>query len=408
MKRNWKKAMASLLVLLLIATLSFGCGGEDEGKVVITVGELTDLTGPGSPAVITIHYVIEDIARYYNEKNLIPGVKIKVASYDTKFDPAREVAGYEWLKSRGAEVVICLFPGTGEVLKPFAERDKVVIATCGMTLPQLDPPAWNFGFSCTQPWAMKTIMGWISNEQWDYSEGIIPKIGFAAWSEPGGINVDRAMREYIEDNPGSFDYVGSFFAPVGAVSWSTEVEKVKGCDFVNTYGFPMGNIMKEFQTKGYSATFIDAIGMGAYTGYLVDMLGWEALDGNLTANTSILWDESTPIVDLVYELLDRYRAEQAEDIIYAGLGYVGAAHQVMGMFEVLQQAVERVGAKNFDGQAYYDAAINYKTTSPLWEGYPEWSFGETKRYLIDHIVVDEFQADVQDLVRVSEWLPLVK
>lgn len=29
MNHSWKKAMASFLVLVLIATLSFGCGEED-------------------------------------------------------------------------------------------------------------------------------------------------------------------------------------------------------------------------------------------------------------------------------------------------------------------------------------------------------------------------------------------
>ena len=107
------------------------------------------------------------------------------------------------------------------------------------------------------------------------------------------------------------------------------------------------------------------------------------------------------------QLLYKYRPDEAEDIIYTGVGYVGAGHQVIAIFEILRQAIEEVGAENFDGQAFYNAALEYETTSPIWEDYPVWSFSETKRYLVDHIVVDEFDAEAQDLVRITDWLPLV-
>jgi len=407
-KPRWiKGVIASFLVLALLAIPGLGCAEDEEG-VVITIGELTDFTGPGAPACITIHYVIQDIARYYNDNNLIPGVKIKIAGYDTKFEAGREVPGYEWVKGQGAEVVICLFPGTGEVLKPFAERDKVVVATCVMTLPQLDPPAWNFGFSNTQFYAMKTLMKWIHEEHWDYSEGIIPKIGSAAWGDPGGITVERAMREYIQDNPGQFEYVSSHLAPVGTATWTGEAEQLKDCDYLNLYAFMIGAFLKEYQARGYEATVIEAMTMGPYQGYFVDMLGWDALDGSLTVTASLGWNESFNMVDLMNQLLHQYRPDEGEEIISTGTGYVGAGHQVIPIFEILQQAIEEVGAENFDGQAFYNAALKYETTSPIWEGYPVWSFSETKRYLVDHIVVDEFDAEAQEVVRITEWLPIIK
>ena len=71
----------------------------------------------------------------------------------------------------------------------------------------------------------------------------------------------------------------------------------------------------------------------------------------------------------------------------------------------MKQATEEVGAENFDGQAFYDAAVKYKTA---WEGYPEWGFGETKRYLINDVQIFEWSAEADDLVRVSDWMPIVK
>ena len=65
-----------------------------------------------------------------------------------------------------------------------------------------------------------------------------------------------------------------------------------------------------------------------------------------------------------------------------------------------------MGAENFNGQAYYDAAISYKTTSSLWEGYPEFSLSQTRRKLMDHAVITQFKGgDVKDYVTISGWLP---
>ena len=78
----------------------------------------------------------------------------------------------------------------------------------------------------------------------------------------------------------------------------------------------------------------------------------------------------------------------------------------IGIMEALRKAVEDVGAENFNGQAFYDSTENYSTAlSPIWEGYPEWSFSQTKHWLMDDTVIVEFQASVQDLVTISDWLP---
>jgi len=409
MKCKCKASVVFLLVLVLLVPLSLSCGGGGGGGkgVTITIGQLTDFTGPGAPAVKTITYITQDIARYYNDENLIPGVKVKIAAYDTQFNSSRIIPGYEWCKDQGAKVVITLFPGDPEVLKPFAERDKVVVAAMGATPPLFEPPGWVFGFSNTNPWAMKTLLQWVSGNVWDYGQGI-PKLGLASWSEPGAVNTDTAIKEYMQNYPGKFDYLGAYLAPVGTMAFKGEVERLKDCDYVTSYGMPAGYFLRDLRATGSKARMIDSSGIGSYRGFFVDLLGWESLDGTLTANQSILWNESTPIVDLVTKLLYQYRPSQADEIIYAGLGYVGAAHQVIAILEVLQQGVKNVGAENFNGQAFFDAAINYKTTSPMWEGYPQWGFSQTKRYLVDHHVIYEFSAKAKDLVRITDWLPMVK
>lgn len=78
MKCKCKMAVAFLLVLALLVPLSFGCGGAGKGVKTIHIGELTDFTGSAAPALKNITYATEDVARCYNDNNLIPGVKVKV------------------------------------------------------------------------------------------------------------------------------------------------------------------------------------------------------------------------------------------------------------------------------------------------------------------------------------------
>jgi len=404
MNHIWKRVVASLLALALIATLCVSCGGPSDEGVTVIIGQVTDVTGPGAPALIPISYVIDDLVRYSNEEGLLSGAKAKVVTYSTGFDPARDVPGYEWARQRGAEVVIAALPQTGEILKSFAGRDKVPLVTLSTTRNIVEPPEWAFAFNCLTSDEVRTLIDWISEEQWDYGQGK-PKLGLVGWTDPLHLELEQVMGKYCQDNPGKFEWVGASLAPVGTMTWSGEIESLKGCDYIAT-GLGFNTFFKEFDAKGYTTTFIGPSVLPAYVGFYVDMFGWEPpLDGWLTTGVCTWWNEPGPLVDLAKELLNRYRSGQAEEIIYAGSGYLGVLHNMYAFLQILKKAIEDVGAENFDGQAFYNAAVQFRTA---WEGYPEWSFTETKRYLIDDVQIFEWKASDRDLVRVSEWLPLVK
>jgi len=77
---------------------------------------------------------------------------------------------------------------------------------------------------------------------------------------------------------------------------------------------------------------------------------------------------------------------------------------MVSILEILRNAIEKVGVENFDGQAFYDAALKNKTSGPTWEGYPEWGYGESDRVLISDVQMYEWRAEVKDVVRISDWL----
>ena len=409
MNCKWKRAMASFLVLALTAIPCLSCGDENGGvKLTITIGEITDLTGPASPAIITLHYALEDMVRRYNEEEIIPGVKLKIVSWDTKYDAARQVPGYDWVRGKGAKLIISVTPDTGVYLKPFADRDEFPLFNLSTDVGMLEPPGWVFTMSTPISWGLVTLMDWVRENHWDDDQGT-PKIGLVGWAENVIVSINADIEEYLEKHPGEWEYAGVRTAPFGTVAWSGEVDALKDCDYVCAYGFPAGAIINEFHERGHSPVFLDSMTGSAYRGFLMDLVGFPGLDGMLSANISLYRDQTTPMVEQAKEILDSYRPGEAEEIIDAGFSYIGGWHNLTAAFQILHQAIDAVGAENLSSQAIYDAAVNYKATGAIWEGYPEWSFSPTKRYLIDHVTIYEFQEAADDMVRITDyWIPLVK
>ncbi|TET87313.1 MAG: ABC transporter substrate-binding protein, partial [Dehalococcoidia bacterium] len=258
MNHKGKIAMACFMVVALLATLCFGCAEkEEEGKVTITIGHITDMTGPASPAYRAVTFALEDLVRYFNEEDLIPGVKIDIVTYDTGYNPARDIPGYDWCRDRGAKVIYGALP-SAVVLKPFAARDEIPIVTLAVSKDMIDPPGWMFAMNAPVSYQVKAFLKWISEEHWDWQTKGPTKIGSAGWEEPYHGEITKAIREYAEAHQEQFDYVGGYLVPMGTPTWAGEVEKLRGCDYVwiPSTGVDTVGFAREFRAKGGRATFI--------------------------------------------------------------------------------------------------------------------------------------------------------
>jgi hypothetical protein len=407
MNHSWKTAITSFLVFTLLATLCFACAEkEEEGKVTITIGEITDLTGPASPALLSVHYVTMDLVDYYNEEDLIPGVKLELVTYDCAYNPARDIPGYEWVRGRGAKIIFAPIYSTAEILKYFAEQDKVPVVTSSPTELILEPPGWVFALGATFADQMRTVLKWIGENHWDYTaEGRVPKVGYVGWQQAASVDIAQAMREYCQAHPDKFEWGSSCLPPVGTMSFIGEAEKLKGCDYIGVFAYTPGFFIRDFQAKGYDATFISEASAGAYKGFFVDLVGWEGVDGLLSSTTQGWVSDPYPKLDLAKEILGQNHPAEADDLIRAGTGYVCGFVTFSIFFEMIRNAVAEVGAENFDGQAFYDASLDFEVQ---YDGFPRWYFTETDRSCVHDVAIYEWSAAVEDQVRRSDWLPLVE
>ncbi len=408
MKHYFRMGVAALLILaLLLVTPLLGCGDEDEEgeRRTITIGMLTDLTGPAGPALVPLLWAFQDQIKYINEEYPIPGVQLEVITYDTKMDAARGIPGYEWLKEQGSEVIVTIFDYDAATLKPFAERDKIPLVSLIVSEPLLEPPGWVFCINSAMPLQLVTVLKWIG-EQGDSSEEVL-KIGCIAPFAGAGIEAEEKLREYCQDHPERFDYVEGFLVPFATMSWPGETEKLEDCDwiaFAGATGMNIASFVEQYRDKGYEAKFFGQEAVASFWGYVTDKVGFEALDGSVFWVGAAWWSDPYPVVDFIKGLLHDYHQGEADKIMRESIGYIGGGVQMYFFLQLLQQAIEEVGAENFDGQAFYDTAVNFETTM---EGLEEWDFSATKRYCQNHGRIHEVNAATEDLEIVGDWVLLL-
>jgi hypothetical protein len=428
MSRRWKVIMGCFMVLALLATFSFSCGGgKAEGKVTIVIGNMTDLTGVAAPALAPMTDALHDVVDEINAGlapgvQLPAGVQLKVVDYNTAFDPTRFVPGYEWLKEQGAQVIVSVFNDCSETLKPLAAADKVAILGMATTIPMIDPPGWVFGFSAPTRWGIKLMLEWIA-DQWEadgkYETVGKPTIATVGWNDAWGTDNKEGAEEYCAAHPDEFDYVGSYMAPVGTLTWSGEVSKTLNVDYVQTAAngaLMPATFWAQYKQAGGTGINFDTESLSAYKGYITEYCGWPAWDGKLNVQAWGWWNlpdkypgEWTE-VKYIKDVLYKYHSKaEADEFFNAGMGYLGGgAMQLFALQTVvaaINATVEETGsAENFDGQAYYDTAINYMAD---WAGAMR-GFTSDRRYAVDEMIVLRWDAAAEDLTMISDgWLSLV-
>lgn len=228
------KKLATLLVPFLASGLilnSIACdsGGEEttstpliqpsstittEPQVIpepveITIGNYSDKTGPAANAHSTIDMALEDMVRYYNEDELIPGVRFSVISFDSQTDASNDIPGYEWLKEHGADVFWTPMPSAPITLKPRVDKDMLALFTLAPHREAVEPPGYVFGVGSTLlEHHSYALLKWIAENDPDFPGDRPARIGGAGWSTGYMEAALKGAREYAQAHPEQYDWEG--------------------------------------------------------------------------------------------------------------------------------------------------------------------------------------------------------
>ena len=411
-----------IAIILLLLSLSIGCTTSEEPSpspqvqpshttetslvedVVFTIGNLSDLTGVSSNAMVYINMALDDLVEYYNENNLIPGVKLKVVTYDGQMDPARDIPGYEWLRGKGADFIFTPIPATPVTLKSRVDTEEVVLFAMAADKDEILPPGYVFNLGTVPQYDGYTSLKWIAENDWDFKTKGPAKVGGADWDNAHGSALFAAMEEYCSAHPDQFEWEGGYVNHF-SFNWGTEVEALRDCDYVYP-GIIMQSFVKQYREAGYTeAKFIGSDTQAAFFGMVDDAELWDEIDGMLFLKFSRWWNEECEIVNLAKQLLYENHPDEAEKIISSGVGYL-AMNQMYAVLSIIADAAEVVGPQNLDSQALYDTATSFILTT---DGVQRLSCGEEKRDAVDAYAMYEARATEEDIFRLhDEWYPTAR
>ncbi len=368
---------------------------EPVEDVVITIGNLTDLTGVSANVQEILLMGMNDLIRYYNDENLIPGVELKVVSYDGQMDPSRDVSGYEWLKQQGANLIYTTVPHVGVTLNSRVNEDKIVLFTPSVALEELEPPGYVFNLGHIPSFDAWTLLKWIADNDWDYQTKGPAKIGAAAWDDPSSVRLFDAFEEYCETHPDQFEWIGGHLAPMATFGWGPEIEALKDCDYVYPPTIPT-TFVRDYRNAGYDAKFACNDSQSVFSNMFDDAGIWDEMDGTVFLRTVRWWTQEGELIDLVKEILHRYHsADEAASIRENDPAYLALSSSPRLVLEMIRSAVKTVGPDNFNSQTLYEAAESY---SFIQEGIERYSLSSTKRFAINYGTFVEASGADKDLV----------
>ena len=415
------KVMNSTLVFVLIAllTLVSACNDNDDGTqnpqgkpvstqeatqeppatpqkqedVVITIGSLTDLTGVASNALYYIDMALDDVVKFYNEENLIPGVKLEVIKYDTYYDYSRFLPGYEWLREKGADVILNFLPPGAPMLKPKANKDKcpVFTMTANVEPGELDG-SYVYCLAIAPTYEAYTILDWIANNDPDFPQDRPARIGGYAYAESYSNVLYKAAKEYCKEHPDQYEWEIDFLTDF-KFTFDAEIEELKDCDYVFTPAPPMA-FTKAYRLGGGKAKFlwteVHTAFAGMYNKEKLDL--WDGMDGSYFILSSGWYnDENDPVVEMINSVLNENHAEgEVEEILTSGGGYRTAMRADM-LCEIIKETVESVGAENFNTEALAQTANSWSFSYGDIENFCD--FTETKRFSQNYYMMYEVQVD---------------
>lgn len=349
--------LALALIVLLTMSGVAGCGkGKEAGVKEIRLGLLTDFTGAAAYAVKHHGDSFMDYFRWAEEKDPIPGVSIKVLTYDTRSDYGRVVPGYMWLKGQGT---ILMHPVSGDDMAMLEDRftsDGIVTVNSYLSERFLHDD-WTYCLGLSQEEEGEVFMQWIMNT-WDYAgKGRPPRIGHQGWNRESSLLYQAGMDRILTAYPDKFQWVATERSPVGTSAWAIEISRMKSCDYVfmTMVGAMLSSFMKEARSRGYDGSFASgSIALPGFWGLIMGNVPADNLHDSYFLHCVPFWSDDIPYINSCKEAILRYHASDAEERMLA-TGPLAAWGTAMYVYQAIRGAVEKVGAANVDGVALRDA-----------------------------------------------------
>ncbi len=370
-------------------------------RILVTIGNLTDTTGPSSGAQSVINMALEDMVSYHNEQNVDSAFQVKTINYDTRLDPSRYIVGYEWLIENGADLIVTSVPGVAESTRSRADEDGIVVFTFPPSKKALQPPGYAFcpvtTYNDDQAY---TALKWIAENHPDFPQDRPARIGGAAWNEPYMHTALEGAQTYCNENPDKYEWVGKFITDF-SFTWDAEVEALKDCDYIIPPQI-MNSFVDQYTAEGYSTTFVGIEAQMAFLNLIDKYDLWQSIDGMILFRTTPWWTDECADTVFAQQLLMEYHPEEAESIIGSGSGYLSVfPHRVV--FAIIEEAITAGGGDYFDSELLYETAQSFSFDI----GGALHTYTETKRTSANYVRAYQVDAASENVYQAGpNWYPI--
>ncbi|MCX5998763.1 MAG: ABC transporter substrate-binding protein [Chloroflexi bacterium] len=304
------KAAVLVVVVCLIAGVPalIGCGQEKTTSEIV-IGYMGDLTGPAAFGIKQVYDTVSAYLEMVQDQGVLPGVKTRLVSYDTRGDASRVAFGYLWLRDQGARLMIIPSPAEAEAVGTKPQSDGIALVGAPTSMGMLDCP-WYHGFYGPPYGNVQVLMLWASGKWQSQGQQGKPKVGLVSYS---GIDFYEEMLDgalaTVALYPDKFDWVSGEMSPKGTMTWSIEIGRLMKCDYIvmGLTGAPLAAFIKEARTRGYSGKFIGPVeSFGGYWSLLKSAVPKDQLDGIVMGLYCPWWNDDVPFINECRERVVTY------------------------------------------------------------------------------------------------------
>lgn len=248
-------------VLLCLAALAIGCGGDDDGGgggggEPIRIGGIFDLSGPTSDVGVAYADGIKDRVEQLNAEGGVEGRKIELISDDYAYEVPQAEQLYSRLKSE--QVVGIQGWGTGdtEALSPRITQDKIPYLSASYSENVADPAEtpYNFVPGMTYSDQMRAVLDYVAEDA-----GGATEVAVFHNDSPFGESPLEDGREHIKDQGYDIGYE-TYAMPAEATDYASELSQAKrqGAEYIviQNVATPSAQLAKDVQRQGLDAQII--------------------------------------------------------------------------------------------------------------------------------------------------------
>jgi hypothetical protein len=404
MRSRLMRMVALLMLTVLLAGVPglVGCAGEEAAGNEIVYGWLWDYTGRAAVGVTQVYQGFRDYLRMVEETDPIPGVQVKLITYDTKSDASRVMPGYMSLKAKGADIMTAA-PHDTQVLRTQFEADQMPFYSLSNMIPMLDCE-WLVSLFGPPESQVEAIMHWIM-DTWDGYPDTKPRVGFVGLAGVPFYEGQRdTVEDWVDDNPTKFNYVGAQMAPTTTTLWSSEISKLEDTDFivVGMSGPPLASFLIQSKQSEYQGRLAGPLeSVMAFWSLVKGSVPEEALDGIVSGLFMPWWNDTGPFMTEAKEYAEKYHSASDLESIYLGTGQFNGWSTGMIFVDALRRAVADVGADNVTGKDLFDAL---KETDIDVEEYGNpWKITAAANCYMTTVRLYEYDSSVGDFVVLTDW-----